>query len=161
MIQSIRFLSAALLLTTLSGCAAQKAADHSGSGSIAHAQAVKALEQRRFRIDIDEIFFHSDKAPISTTGSYLSLDGTHGTMRFTPAAFPREPLNYLFVEDYNAKFRVEKPNRKGNIRFTLRIDGEKELEGGTALVTLYGGSNRCLIQFWGADFRGRLYPLEE
>lgn len=158
--QLFSFLSMLLLLMTLSDCAAQKAADHSGS-SIAHAQAVKALEQRRFRIDIDEIFFHSDKAPISTTGSYLSLDGTHGTMRFTPAAFPREPLNYLFVEDYNAKFRVEKRDRKGNIRFTLQIDGEKEMEGGTALITLYAGSNRCLIQFRRADFRGRLYPLEE
>lgn len=157
----MKFLLTALLSVALSGCAAQKAADHSGSEPIVHAQAMKAIEQRRFRIDVDEIFFHSDKAPISTTGSYLSLDGTHGTMRFTPAAFPREPLNYLFVEDQNAKLRVEKINGKGNIRFTLRIEGKKRFEGRTALVTLYAGSNRCLIQFWGADFRGRLYPLEE
>lgn len=159
--QPIRFLTAALLLATAMGCSAQKAAEPSRGVCIEHAQAVKAIEQRRFRIDIDECFSHSDKPPVPVTGSYLILDRTQGTMRLVPIVFPRYSLSALFVEDPNAVFRMEKTKKRGHLRFTLQINGKKTMEGGTALVTLYAGSNRCLIQFYKNDFRGRIYPLDE
>lgn len=86
-------LSIIILIMALAGCAAQKSGNTPGKSTaeeVLYTQALKALEERNFIIKIDEFHFPSDKAPVNSTNSYVSMQGSHaGCHRIFHPRFPR------------------------------------------------------------------------
>lgn len=88
----LKSLSIIILVVAMAGCAAQKGgnkADTFGSEAL-YIQALKALKNRNFIIKINEFYFPSDKAPVNSTNSYVSMQGNHAVIRMSqdfPSAF--------------------------------------------------------------------------
>ena len=71
----LKSLSIIILVVAMAGCAAQKGgnkADTFGSEAL-YIQALKALKNRNFIIKINEFYFPSDKAPVNSTNSYVTV----------------------------------------------------------------------------------------
>ena len=82
----------------MAGCAVQKSGNNTGKSTaeeVLYTQALKALEERNFIIKIDEFHFPSDKAPVNSTNSYVSMQGSHAVIRMSqdcPSRFSRTKI---------------------------------------------------------------------
>ena len=104
----------------MAGCAAQKGvnkADTFGSEAL-YIQALKALKNRNFIIKINEFYFPSDKAPVNSTNSYVSMQGNHAVIRMSqdcPSAFSSN----RDTESDAVEISDGERKRKGNMQFCL------------------------------------------
>ena len=167
-----------MLIMAMAGCAAQKSANKADEKSEAsHMQALKALNEQKFIIKVNEFYLSSDnsanrspdKSPVkSATDSYISMQGSRAVIKFAPDLSPRPPFNYENIEDNAAEITKEKSKKNGDIQYSMIIKGEQNFQNRKVLITLYNNSNKCFVRvtneilsYHVVDFTGEIYPLEE
>lgn len=134
-------------------------------------QALEALQGKRFVIQAKEFFFPNGKTTRrqNSSDSYISLNGSQATMRFSPNLFPSTPVHYLHTQDEQATITKAKIKNNADAEFVLEIGSEYYWGSRKFLITLYGQSNQCWIRAAGGplktnnlfEFRGEILPLEE
>lgn len=171
-------LSVIMLIMALAGCAAQKSANKADEKSEAlHMQALKALNEQKFKIKVNEFHLSSDKSasrspdksPVkSATDSYISMQGSRAVIKFAPDLSPRPPFNFENIEDNAAEITKEKSKKNGDEQYSIIIKGEQNSQNRKILITLYKNTNKCfghvtneILSYHVVDFTGEIYPLEE
>lgn len=171
-----KFLLLSLLSAAAAGCAAQQKASADRPGTQKHAEALQALENRRFIIRVGEaqnVFFTLAPKPVmNAPSSWVRMLGDRGAFHFDPELFPHNRIVQLRVEDDNAKLVREKTRRNGDVRYMLRIIDADTWTQHDFLITLYHDSNACYVQLDlgrkgmitnkdALRIRGCIFPLSE
>lgn len=170
-------LSIIILIMALAGCAAQKTAKSSTESETLHMQALKALNEQKFIIKINEFYLSSNKSanrspdnsPVkSATNSHISMQGSRAIIKFAPDLSPRPPFNFENIEDNAAEITKEKSKKNGDEQYSIIIKGEQNSQNRKILITLYKNTNKCfghvtneILSYHVVDFTGEIYPLEE
>ena len=163
-------LSIIILIMALAGCAAQKSGNNPGKSTaeeVLYTQALKALEERNFIIKIDEFHFPSDKAPVNSTNSYVSMQGSHAVIRMSQD-FPSQIPSNRNTESDNAEITKGTTKKNGDMQFSMKIKGGLPRQSWEFLIVLYKNTNECFVQTHGGydgtnviNFKGHIYPLEK
>ena len=165
----LKSLSIIILVVAMAGCAAQKGgnkADTFGSEAL-YIQALKALKNRNFIIKINEFYFPSDKAPVNSTNSYVSMQGSHAVIRMSQD-FPSQIPSNRNTESDNAEITKGTTKKNGDMQFSMKIKGGLPRQSWEFLIVLYKNTNECFVQTNGGydgtnviNFKGHIYPLEK
>ena len=163
-------LSIIILIMALAGCAAQKSGNNPGKSTaeeVLYTQALKALEERNFIIKIDEFHFPSDKAPVNSTNSYVSMQGSHAVIRMSQD-FPSQIPSNRNTESDNAEITKGTTKKNGDMQFSMKIKGGLPRQSWEFLIVLYKNTNECFVQTNGGydgtnviNFKGHIYSLEK
>lgn len=132
-------LSIIILIMALAGCAAQKSGNTPGKSTaeeVLYTQALKALEERNFIIKIDEFHFPSDKAPVNSTNSYVSMQGSHAVIRMSQD-FPSQIPSNRNTESDNAEITKGSAKKNGDIQFHMLIKGAEKWQDRELIIILY------------------------
>ena len=161
-------LSIIILIMALAGCAAQKSGNNPGKSTaeeVLYTQALKALEERNFIIKIDEFHFPSDKAPVNSTNSYVSMQGSHAVIRMSQDC-PSRFLSYQNTESDNAEITKGSAKKNGDIQFHMLIKGAEKWQDRELIILLYKNTNQCFVNINRGhsgqnivNFKGYVYPL--
>ena len=139
-------LSIIILIMALAGCAAQKSGNNPGKSTaeeVLYTQALKALEERNFIIKIDEFHFPSDKAPVNSTNSYVSMQGSHAVIRMSQD-FPSQIPSNRNTESDNAEITKGTTKKNGDMQFSMKIKGGLPRQSWEFLIVLYLNSATLL-----------------
>ena len=152
----------------MAGCAVQKSGNNTGKSTaeeVLYTQALKALEERNFIIKIDEFHFPSDKAPVNSTNSYVSMQGSHAVIRMSQD-FPSQIPSNRNTESDNAEITKGSAKKNGDIQFHMLIKGAEKWQDKELIIILYKNTNTCFVHVNGGysghnivDFKGYVYPL--
>ena len=163
-------LSIIILIMALAGCAAQKSGNTPGKSTaeeVLYTQALKALEERNFIIKIDEFHFPSDKAPVNSTNSYVSMQGSHAVIRMSQD-FPSAFSSNRDTESDAVEISDGERKRKGNMQFHMKIKGAEKWQDKELIIILYNNTNQCFVRLHGGyagvnviNFKGHIYPMAE
>lgn len=161
----IKLFLLSMLLITMSCCQMTKPlASQTDDSEIIYKQTLKALDKQMFIIQACEFYFPTVKSPIKmSTGSYISLEGQHGVICFSPDVFPGDPWSYLMIEDNMAKLTKEKSKKNGDQQYSIKINKDKEWLKRTILITIYKNTNMCYVKVNDrtgtniVDFKGDIY----
>lgn len=163
-------LSIIILIMALAGCAAQKSGNNPGKSTaeeVLYTQALKALEERNFIIKIDEFHFPSDKAPVNSTNSYVSMQGNHAVIRMSQD-FPSAFSSNRDTESDAVEISDGERKRKGNMQFHMKIKGAEKWQDKELIIILYNNTNQCFVRLHGGyagvnviNFKGHIYPMAE
>ena len=161
-------LSIIILIMALAGCAAQKSGNNPGKSTaeeVLYTQALKALEERNFIIKIDEFHFPSDKAPVNSTNSYVSMQGSHAVIRMSQD-FPSQIPSNRNTESDNAEITKGTTKKNGDMQFSMKIKGGLPRQSWEFLIVLYKNTNQCFVNINRGhsgqnivNFKGYVYPL--
>ena len=161
-------LSIIILIMALAGCAAQKSGNTPGKSTaeeVLYTQALKALEERNFIIKIDEFHFPSDKAPVNSTNSYVSMQGSHAVIRMSQD-FPSAFSSNRDTESDAVEISDGERKRKGNMQFHMKIKGAEKWQDKELIIILYNNTNQCFVNINRGhsgqnivNFKGYVYPL--
>ena len=131
-------------------------------------EALQALADRSFTIEAEEFFLPESKSPVkSASGSYVSMLGNKGTIRFSRNVFPREVWRRLNIEDDAAEITEMERKKNGDRQFYLKIAGPQAGEEREIILTLYKDTNKCHARvnyYQGGhlfDFTGYVYRQVE
>lgn len=171
MITALRISAGIMLITALTGCAAQKGGNRTGKSiaqEVLYKQAIHALEERKFIIEATEFYFPDGKVPIkAATDSHISMDGNKAVIRFSPDLFPRSPMDHWNIEDDAAEITKEETKKSGDMQFRMKIDGAQKWQEKELIIILYKNTNECLVDVNGGysgrnilKFKGHIYPLK-
>ena len=159
-----------ILFIALGSCAAQKAGQKAGDaiGAETHEQAVKALDERQFIIEVNEFIKPTDKEPVkSASGSYISMQGNRATIKFAPDLSPRPPFDFENIEDDAAEITLEKRKKNGDVQYSMTVKGKQQFQDRKILITLYNNSDKCFVRvtnealaYHVVDFTGRIHPIK-
>ena len=130
----------------MAGCAAQKGgnkADTFGSEAL-YIQALKALKNRNFIIKINEFYFPSDKAPVNSTNSYVSMQGNHAVIRMSQD-FPSAFSSNRDTESDAVEISDGERKRKGNMQFHMKIKGAEKWQDKELIIILYNKLQRAYL----------------
>ena len=165
----LKSLSIIILVVAMAGCAAQKGgnkADTFGSEAL-YIQALKALKNRNFIIKINEFYFPSDKAPVNSTNSYVSMQGNHAVIRMSQD-FPSAFSSNRDTESDAVEISDGERKRKGNMQFHMKIKGAEKWQDKELIIILYNNTNQCFVRLHGGyagvnviNFKGHIYPMAE
>ena len=165
----LKSLSIIILVVAMAGCAAQKGgnkADTFGSEAL-YIQALKALKNRNFIIKINEFYFPSDKAPVNSTNSYVSMQGNHAVIRMSQD-FPSAFSSNRDTESDAVEISDGARKRKGNMQFHMKIKGAEKWQDKELIIILYNNTNQCFVRLHGGyagvnviNFKGHIYPMAE
>lgn len=163
----LKSLSIIILVVAMAGCAAQKGgnkADTFGSEAL-YIQALKALKNRNFIIKINEFYFPSDKAPVNSTNSYVSMQGNHAVIRMSQD-FPSQIPSNRNTESDNAEITKGSAKKNGDIQFHMLIKGAEKWQDRELIIILYKNTNQCFVNINRGhsgqnivNFKGYVYPL--
>lgn len=163
----LKSLSIIILVVAMAGCAAQKGgnkADTFGSEAL-YIQALKALKNRNFIIKINEFYFPSDKAPVNSTNSYVSMQGSHAVIRMSQD-FPSQIPSNRNTESDNAEITKGSAKKNGDIQFHMLIKGAEKWQDRELIIILYKNTNQCFVNINRGhsgqnivNFKGYVYPL--
>ncbi|MCD7794813.1 MAG: DUF4251 domain-containing protein [Alistipes sp.] len=163
-------LSIIILIMALAGCAAQKSGNNTGKSTaeeVLYTQALKALEKRNFIIKIDEFHFPSDKAPVNSTNSYVSMQGSHAVIRVSQD-FPSAFSSNRDTESEAAQMTEGERKRNGDMLFHMKIKGAEKWLDKELIIMIYKNTNQCFVRLHGGyagvnvvNFKGHIYPLEK
>ena len=152
----------------LAGCAAQKSGNNPGKSTaeeVLYTQALKALEERNFIIKIDEFHFPSDKAPVNSTNSYVSMQGSHAVIRMSQD-FPSQIPSNRNTESDNAEITKGTTKKNGDMQFSMKIKGGLPRQSWEFLIVLYKNTNQRFVNINRGhsgqnivNFKGYVYPL--
>ncbi|WP_418176376.1 hypothetical protein, partial [Alistipes finegoldii] len=165
----LKSLSIIILVVAMAGCAAQKGgnkADTFGSEAL-YIQALNALKNRDFIIKINEFYFPSDKAPVNSTNSYVSMQGNHAVIRMSQD-FPSAFSSNRDTESDAVEISDGERKRKGNMQFHMKIKGAEKWQDKELIIILYNNTNQCFVRLHGGyagvnviNFKGHIYPMAE
>ena len=163
-------LSIIILIMALAGCAAQKGGNNTGKSTaeeVLYTQALKALEERNFIIKIDEFHFPSDRAPVNSTNSFVSMQGSHAVIRVSQD-FPSAFSSNRDTESDNAEITKGECKKNGDTQFHMKIKGTEKWQDKELIIMLYKNTNQCFVRLHGGyagvnviNFKGHIYPLEK
>ncbi|MCD8275337.1 MAG: DUF4251 domain-containing protein [Alistipes sp.] len=163
-----RILVLIILVMSVAGCAAQKGGNNTGKSTaeeMLYTQALKALEERNFIIKIDEFHFPSDKVPVNSTNSYVSMQGSHAVIRMSQDC-PSRFLSYQNTESDNAEITKGSVKKNGDIQFHMLIKGAEKWQDRELIIILYKNTNQCFVNINRGhsgqnivNFKGYVYPL--
>lgn len=166
----LKSLSIIILVVAMAGCAAQKSGNNPGKSTaeeVLYTQALKALEERNFIIKIDEFHFPSDKAPVNSTNSYVSMQGNHAVIRMSQD-FPSAFSSNRDTESDAVEISDGERKRKGNMQFHMKIKGAEKWQDKELIIILYNNTNQCFVRLHGGyagvnviNFKGHIYPMAE
>ena len=152
----------------MAGCAVQKSGNNTGKSTaeeVLYTQALKALEERNFIIKIDEFHFPSDKAPVNSTNSYVSMQGSHAVIRMSQD-FPSQIPSNRNTESDNAEITKGTTKKNGDMQFSMKIKGGLPRQSWEFLIVLYKNTNQCFVNINRGhsgqnivNFKGCVYPL--
>lgn len=139
-------LKSLFIMLIMTSCAAQKAgnkADTFGSEAL-YIQALQALENQNFIIKINEFYFPSDKAPVNSTNSYVSMQGSHAVIRVSQD-FPSAFSSNRDTESDAAEITGGERKRKGDMQFHMLIKGAEKWQDRELIIVLYKNTNQCFV----------------
>lgn len=139
-------LKSLFIMLIMTSCAAQKAgnkADTFGSEAL-YIQALQALENQNFIIKINEFYFPSDKAPVNSTNSYVSMQGSHAVIRVSQD-FPSAFSSNRDTESDAAEITGGERKRKGDMQFHMKIKGAEKWQDRELIIILYNNTNQCFV----------------
>lgn len=155
-----------LLGLLLAGCSAQRT---TVKGDVQqHTQALEALENGRFRIEVTSVL-PNGKDPVSTTDSYISMRDGVIDMQFSqdfPVQWGAHSRNNL--DGKQATIIPAETRRNGDRKFEITVP-QTNYSQARLLVTLFSGTNECYVLMkTGSGYghsetgaRGRVTPLAE
>lgn len=154
------------LLAALScGCSAQKSAPKTASSRTAYAEALAALQTRRFDIEACEFRYTSGKKdPVTSTNSFVRMRGDRGTVDFGLHIYRRAGLVDEELYDAQAVLTEEKPARNGDPQFTLLLSDASNTKRIRMSIRLYKNTNACFVNVYYYEyknpynFRGYIHP---
>lgn len=160
------FFLASVLLLALPGCSTQRKAVGESSASLEYRQAVSALSEGNFTIELGDVFFPSDRTPVNTLDSYISVRDGRGSIHFSQELFASfVNLNIMNVENGQARISLEKSKKNGDRFYVLYIVADMIKGRRNVLITLYNDTNDCFVRFYGGvteslflSARGKVYP---
>ena len=165
-----RILVLIILVMAVAGCAAQKGGNNTGKSTaeeVLYTQALKALEKRNFIIKIDEFHFPSDKAPVNSTNSYVSMQGSHAVIRISQD-FPSTFSSNRDTESEAAQITEGERKKNGDMLFHMKIKGAEKWQDKELIIMIYKNTNQCFVRLHGGyagvnvvNFKGHIYPLEK
>lgn len=162
---AFRALLSALLLAALTGCAAQKTPPQDEQNRLLYRSAQQALDAGRFVLEIAEIRFTDGRPAKTVSNGYVRLRGTHADLLFGPDIYFANQFHDTPVHSSNASVAPEKPSRRGNPQYTLRIEATEGWQCHEMAVTLYKNTNEChVVVYTNAsrqhciDFTGYVHP---
>lgn len=149
-------------------CQTKKNAEAKLAGAqVLFKQAAISLENRKFVIQANELYPASkQKSVITTSGSYISMNGQKVIVSFTPEVFPGDPWDYLTIKDDASKLIVGKKAKSGDQQYIIKVNGGKEWLRREIVITLYDNTNSCYVQIKDRtgtsiiNFKGNVYPKE-
>lgn len=161
-----------ILLTALAaGCAAQKhtgRADEAAASQALYGQALQALEEHRFTIEIGEFQFPDGKPPVIATDSRISMQNGRIVIRLSPDLAPHRPFDHLNIESRDAIMTKDKSSKNGNAQFDIKVKGAKKWQDTLLQITLYRNTNECFVRVKGGNsevetvrLKGRVLPTAE
>ena len=166
----LRILALIILVMVMAGCAAQKTGSRTGESTaeeMLYAQALKALEEQSFIIKINEFYFPSDKAPVNSTNSFVSMQGSHAVIRVSQD-FPSQVPSNRNTESDNAEITKGTAKKNGDMQFSMKIKDGLPRRSWEFLIVLYKNTNECFVQTNGGyagtnviNFKGHIYPIEK
>lgn len=143
-----------LLTTILTGCAAQKhvgKTDRAITSQALYGQALQALEEQHFTIEVGEFQFPDGQPPVSATNSHISMQGSRVVIRFSPDLAPHRPFDHLNIEAATAKMTREKSTKNGDARFDIKVKATKKWQDTLLQLTLYQNTNECFVRVKGGN----------
>lgn len=139
-------LKSLFIMLIMTSCVAQKAgnkADTFGSEAL-YIQALQALENQNFIIKINEFYFPSDKAPVPSTNSYVSMQGSHAVIRVSQDC-PSRFLSYQDTESDAAQITEGEHKKNGDMQFHMLIKGAEKWQDRELIIVLYKNTNQCFV----------------
>lgn len=168
---ALRLPAVFLLTAMLAGCATQKQAgknDKATASQALYGQALQALQEQHFTIEVSEFQFPDGKPPVASTASYISMQGSSIVIRFSPDLSPHRPFDHLNIEDNTAKMTKEKSSKNGDARFDIKVTGAKKWQDTRLQLTLYKNTNECFVRVKGGNsevetirLKGHVLPTAE
>lgn len=164
----IRFVILIAAICSLWGCAANRPANNptarSTESAALYRQALAALDEHRFIIEVDEFYLKSGQPSVSSTDSFISLRNDRLTARYSPKLFPRNSaVEHLTIDD-TAALIPEKSRKNNEQVFRLKpAGGDPSWLNTELLITIFEGTNKCFVQVGrsgGMRFTGYIYPLK-
>ena len=120
-----------------------------------------------FIIKINEFYFPSDKAPVNSTNSYVSMQGNHAVIRMSQD-FPSAFSSNRDTESDAVEISDGERKRKGNMQFHMKIKGAEKWQDKELIIILYNNTNQCFVRLHGGyagvnviNFKGHIYPMAE
>lgn len=143
-----------LLTAILTGCATQKQVgrtDQAITSQALYGQALQALEEQHFTIEVGEFQFPDGKPPVSATDSRISMQDARVVIRLSPDLAPHRPFDHLNIEAATAKMTRERSTKNGDARFDIKVKGAKKWQDTLLQLTLYKNTNECFVRVKGGD----------
>lgn len=170
----LKLLFTTALITVSIGCQTQRVATKSDVNKVAsevnYKQALKALNDQKFIIKIEEFYDSSNETPLQyPTDSYISMQGDKATLRLSPELFYNNTVQYT-VEDNTTKISKAKQLKNGDMEYRMKIFGDANWKKKNIIITLYKDSNNCFVMIKNqqhihisntihVNFRGKILPL--
>ena len=110
-------------------------------------QALHGLDNRSFTIEAYEfhIFDGYEARTESSSGSYITMNGSLCKIRIEPKVFPEHPFHFLNIQDEHSEI-VREASKKQQDSFIVKVDGGENWLRYHLHIDLYKGSNECFIQ---------------
>lgn len=164
----LRFFLISVLSLALVGCSSQRKTVGETPASLVYRQAVAALDKGHFTIELNQVFFPSDRTPINTLDSYITVRDGRGSIHYSPEIFSTPTafgLKRKDIENGEARIILGKRKKNGDRHYTLNVEIDKIYERYKILIILYMDTNDCFVRFYGGvveglylSARGKVYP---
>lgn len=162
----LRFLIAVLLIGSSAGCASQKSS-RSAESEVLHNQALKALDNHRFIIRVDE-FYPVGKPVKKASDSYMLMRDDRCEIKFSPDLLTGHPFD-VSGGNYTADAKITKVKSKknGDLQFNMKVFGTDQWKEYRISITLYKTTNQCFVQLQNEfnkqviRLKGHIYALAD
>lgn len=160
-----RFLIAVLLVGSSAGCASQKSS-RSAESEVLHKQALKALDNHRFIIRVDE-FYPVGKPVKKASDSYMLMRDDRCEIKFSPDFLTGSHI--ITRDDFSSTAELSEAEKKknGDREFVMKLKNNEQWRENKVLIILYENTNQCFVQFQNESnkniyrLKGHIYPLAE
>lgn len=151
--RKILIICCSLIAVICASCKTGEKISVSQESSAAHLQAVKALDEGNFVIEMDEFFIplmESDKPYRSSTKSFLSLENGKVIIRIYPdVTSPNITWSNMETKGSGTIKFQKKSKRTGELKYILNIaDSNENWKNMKGILILYPDSNKCYLQLF-------------